>query len=80
MRGRASAAAAPPCEATSARATTAAGRPLAWIDDAFNAACHAWAGERAAATLLVRTEPELGLTAREAVQLTRWAQALQAGL
>ena len=59
--------------------TYAAGRPLAWIDDAFNDACHAWAEERAAATLLVRTEPEQGLTTREAQELTRWAQALQAG-
>ena len=41
-------------------------RPLAWIDDAFNEACHEWAGERAAPTLLVQTEPEDGLTSREA--------------
>jgi hypothetical protein len=59
--------------------TYAAGRPLAWIDDAFNAACHSWAEERASATLLVRTDPEHGLTAREARDLARWAQELQAG-
>jgi hypothetical protein len=51
-------------------------RPLAWIDDAFNGACHDWAAGRAAATLLVQTEPELGLTAREAQQLERWALEL----
>ncbi len=56
----------------------AAGRPLAWIDDAFNPACHAWAAERSAPTLLVQTDPELGLTAVEARQLEGWARALPA--
>ncbi len=58
--------------------TYAAGRPLAWIDDAFNAACHSWAEQRAAATLLVRTDPARGLTEREALELARWAQELRA--
>jgi hypothetical protein len=49
-------------------------RPLAWIDDAFNEACHEWASERPAPTLLVRTEPKDGLTAREAQLLTAWAR------
>ncbi len=51
-------------------------RPLAWIDDAFNDACHAWAAARAAPTLLVRTAPERGLTGHEAERLMAWAQAL----
>ncbi|MFZ1154812.1 MAG: HAD domain-containing protein [Solirubrobacteraceae bacterium] len=51
-------------------------RPLAWIDDAFNEACHEWASARGAATLLVRTEPASGITLREVVILERWAQAL----
>lgn len=55
------------------------GRALAWIDDAFNAACHEWARERAAPTLLVRTDPERGLTLPEARQLAEWARALPAG-
>jgi hypothetical protein len=54
----------------------AGGRPLAWIDDAFNPACHAWALERPAPTLLVQTEPEQGLTAREAQRLASWAREL----
>jgi hypothetical protein len=54
-------------------------RPLAWIDDAFNPACHDWAAGRAAATLLVQTEPEHGLTWREARLLEQWAQELAAG-
>jgi HAD domain in Swiss Army Knife RNA repair proteins len=51
-------------------------RPLAWIDDAFNPACHQWAQAREARTLLVQTAPERGLTAQEARQLAQWAEAL----
>jgi hypothetical protein len=53
-------------------------RALAWIDDAFNDACHQWARARAAPTLLVQTQPQHGLTSHEAQRLTRWAGALQA--
>jgi len=53
------------------------GRPLAWIDDAFNDACHEWAQARAAPTLLVRTDPEDGLTGREAAELAQWAHSLR---
>jgi hypothetical protein len=52
-------------------------RPLAWIDDAFNPACHAWAGARGAPTLLVSTAPEYGLTSREAQLLLAWAGELE---
>jgi len=51
-------------------------RPLAWIDDALNDACHEWAAARAAPTLLVQTDPQRGLTAPEAKQLADWARAL----
>lgn len=57
----------------------AGSRALAWIDDAFNDACHAWAHTRRAPTLLVQTAPELGLTAREAELLTSWARRLSVG-
>jgi hypothetical protein len=57
-------------------ASYAGDRPLAWIDDAFNTACHDWAAERAAATLLVATDPQRGLTSREARQLAQWAREL----
>lgn len=53
-------------------------RALAWIDDAFNDACHAWANARPAPTLLVQTEPSAGLTQHEADRLHRWAGTLQA--
>jgi hypothetical protein len=57
----------------------AGARPLAWIDDALTAACHDWAGARSAPTLLVQTDPALGLTAREAGQLIGWARTLAGG-
>jgi hypothetical protein len=55
-------------------------RPLAWVDDALNEACHAWASARAAEgapTLLVQTEPCDGLTDREAELLRDWARSLR---
>ena len=48
-------------------------RPLAWVDDALNDACHEWASARAAPTLLVQTDPQRGLTEREASLLAQWA-------
>ena len=51
-------------------------RPLAWIDDAFNEACHEWADGRVEPTLLVQTTPSEGLTQREAAILEGWAQRL----
>jgi hypothetical protein len=54
-------------------------RPLAWIDDAHDAACHAWAAAREAPTLLVATTPAVGLSATHAEQLTAWADATARG-
>jgi hypothetical protein len=51
-------------------------RPLAWIDDAFNEACYAWAQERTAPTLLVPTEPHSGLGADQAAALRAFATGL----
>jgi hypothetical protein len=51
-------------------------RPLAWIDDAFNDACHAWAAARPAPTLLVRTEHNTGLDDAAAAELAAWAEEL----
>jgi hypothetical protein len=59
--------------------THARGRALAWIDDAFNPACHEWARARVAPTLLVQTDPERGLTSAEADELTSWAVSLRTG-
>jgi hypothetical protein len=54
----------------------AGARPLAWIDDALNDACHEWASARQAPTLLVQTAPERGLTAHETQLLEDWARGL----
>jgi hypothetical protein len=48
-------------------------RPLAWIDDAFNDACFAWAEQRSAPTLLVETDHATGLDDAAAAQLAAWA-------
>ena len=53
----------------------AAARPLAWLDDALDSACHDWAAAREAPTLLVQTDPRVGLGEREATLLRSWAQA-----
>ena len=37
-------------------------RPLAWIDDVLDAECETWVTEREGPTLLVRTDPAIGLT------------------
>ncbi len=49
-------------------------RPLAWIDDAFDDACRAWAAARAAPTLLVATTPAEGLSARQVAELEGFAR------
>jgi hypothetical protein len=51
-------------------------RPLAWIDDAHDAACHAWAAARAAPTLLIATTPAAGLNAAHVEAINEWADAL----
>ena len=48
-------------------------RPLAWLDDAFDGSCHDWAAQRAGPTLLVSTDPAIGLTPADADALLRWA-------
>ena len=59
--------------------TYARARPLAWIDDALDDDCHAWAARREAPTLLVRTAPDEGLTRSQAALLERWALGLAPG-
>jgi hypothetical protein len=51
-------------------------RPLAWIDDSFDPSCYEWARERDAPTLLVPTEPALGLEEAHAATLIDWADRL----
>jgi hypothetical protein len=49
-------------------------RPLAWVDDALDEACEDWAAARPARTLLVRTEPAVGLTEAHVALLKDWAR------
>jgi hypothetical protein len=49
------------------------GRRIAWVDDAHDERCRAWARERPGPTLLVTTDPSTGLTEAHADQLEAWA-------
>jgi hypothetical protein len=51
-------------------------RPLAWIDDAHDDSCRSWARARQGPTLLITTDPAVGLTEREAARLLAWADGL----
>jgi hypothetical protein len=48
-------------------------RPLAWIDDAHDERCEAWAGDRPAPTLLISTDAAVGLTDAHVAELLEWA-------
>lgn len=49
-------------------------RPAAWIDDNFNEACRFWAKQREAPTLLVSTDPAIGITDDHVERLEAWAR------
>lgn len=49
-------------------------RPLAWIDDDHDAAAEAWAAAREGPTLLVSTDPAIGLTDEHVARLEAWAR------
>ncbi len=51
-------------------------RPLAWVDDAHDDGCRTWAAARPAPTLLVTTDPAVGLTEAEVQRLLAWAEQL----
>jgi hypothetical protein len=52
-------------------------RPLAWIDDDHGAAAAAWAAGRAGPTLVVATDPAVGLTDAIVADLEAWASRLR---
>ena len=56
-----------------------ADRAVAWIDDAHDHRCHAWARARRAPTKLVGTDPASGITAEHVVELRSWAAELASG-
>ena len=51
-------------------------RALAWVDDAHDDSCRAWASARTAPTLLVSTDPPTGLPDAHVEALERWADRL----
>jgi hypothetical protein len=59
-------------------AAYASGRPLAWVDDSLDEACYEWARSRKEPTLLVETEPDLGLQDVHVEALLAWARSLRA--
>ncbi len=56
----------------------AAERPAAWIDDNIDDECRAWAEDREAPTLLVRTDSPVGMTDKHVERLLGWADELAA--
>jgi len=50
-------------------------RPLAWVDDTHDDVCRAWADAREGPTLLVSTDPAVGLTDEHVSALEVWARA-----
>ena len=48
-------------------------QPLAWVDDAHGEAAPAWASARPGPTLLVATDPAVGLTDQHVARLEVWA-------
>ena len=53
------------------------GRAMAWIDDNFDESCYEWARARPEPTLLVPTEPQLGLEEVQTEALAAWARGLE---
>jgi hypothetical protein len=53
-------------------------RALAWVDDAFDDSCHAWADQRPGPTRLVQTDPAVGLTRVQTADLLSWAATVPA--
>jgi hypothetical protein len=59
--------------------TYASGRPAAWIDDSLDERCHAWAESRSEPTLLIETDPAVGITEAHVEALLDWAEELYGG-
>jgi HAD domain in Swiss Army Knife RNA repair proteins len=51
-------------------------QPLAWIDDGHDDGCRTWATARSGPTLLVTTDPAVGLTEADVDRLLAWARGL----
>jgi hypothetical protein len=51
-------------------------RPAAWIDDAHDATCERWAAGRPGPTLLVASDPAVGIAEAHVERLTTWAASV----
>ncbi|MDP9294637.1 MAG: hypothetical protein M3O90_09490 [Actinomycetota bacterium] len=51
-------------------------RAVAWIDDAHDDTCRRWAAMRSGPTLLVATDPAVGLTEEHVEDLLSWSSAV----
>jgi hypothetical protein len=49
-------------------------RAVAWIDDAHDHFCHAWAEARPGPTLLIGTDPAVGITDEHVETLLNWGR------
>ena len=56
-------------------AYTGPDRAVAWIDDAHDDTCEAWAADRPGPTLLVATDPAVGITDEHVETLLIWGRA-----
>jgi hypothetical protein len=52
-------------------------RPVAWVDDGHDGACEAWAAARPGPTLLVSTDPAVGITGAHVAELLSWAERVR---
>src|SRR5436305_9437868 len=50
-------------------------RAVAWVDDAHDERCLAWAAGREGPTLLVTTDPAVGITDAHVAELLSWVKA-----
>ena len=57
----------------------ASGRAAAWIDDSLDERCHAWARSRSEPTLLVETDPAVGISEEHVETLLAWADRIAQG-
>jgi hypothetical protein len=54
----------------------ARGRPAAWVDDSLDERCTSWAARRPEPTLLVETDPAVGITDADVERLLRFVDEL----
>jgi hypothetical protein len=52
-------------------------RALAWLDDGHTDSCLAWASARPGPTLLLSTDPAVGITEAHVAELLAWAEGVQ---